>query len=194
MTRRAGVAVLVALAVGAGGACGVGGEDTARSRNEVPFGLLDPEAEPVVPTVPQTPVGTLTVCYVDEGGGIVPLRVPVDERPSPDAAIDVLGAVPSQAADTLSTAVPQDRVVDSVEVSAGVATVDLTAGFAELVPPADQLRFVAQLVCTLTALPGIGQVAFSRVGQALDVPTGDGTLASGPVSRDQYEELIEPAR
>jgi spore germination protein GerM len=54
----------------------------------------------------------------------------------------------------------------------------------------EQLLAVAQLVCTLTARPGVGPVSFTLEGAPVDVPTGDGSLTSGPVSRDDYADLL----
>ena len=57
----------------------------------------------------------------------------------------------------------------------------------------DQLNAVAQIVCTLTARPGIGQVQFRLNGKSTAVPSGDGSTTSAAVSRDNYPNLIPPA-
>lgn len=184
------VAALAAAALASG--CAVGTEDTARPRADVPFGLLD-RGQPVVLPSPQEPTGgTFTTCFPDADGDLVTVRVPALTDITPLSAIETLAALPA-ADEELTTAVPDEPVVDDVEVSAGRATVALSQAFGELVPRGEQLMFVAQVVCTLTALPGIGQVLFTRDGQPLDVPTGDGALATGAVSRDDYEELFRPA-
>jgi hypothetical protein len=52
-----------------------------------------------------------------------------------------------------------------------------------------QLVAIAQIVCTLTSQPGIGQVAFTLDGEPVDVPKGDGSTTSAPVAADDYQHL-----
>lgn len=80
-------------------------------------------------------------------------------------------------------------MVASVSVSRGIASVDLRSSVEDL-SGRNQLLAFAQLVCTLTAQPGIGSVAFTVDGQPIEVPRGDGSLTSGSVSRDAYASLI----
>jgi spore germination protein GerM len=185
-----GALAALALAASAGG-CGVGGEGQSRALDveSVPFGLLDAEAAPVVTTAPPEPTGALTVCFVDPDGQVVALPVPVEGAPSIGTALEALGSLPVEGTE-LTTAVPEERTVVDVDVEGGVATVDLAAAFDELVPAADELTYVAQVVCTLTGLPGVGQVAFTRDGDPVGVPTAGGALSTLPVSRDDYAELI----
>ncbi len=58
-------------------------------------------------------------------------------------------------------------------------------------PAADQLKALAQLVCTFTEQRGVGQVQFSVSGSSAEVPRGDGSSTSDPVSRLDYTDLIE---
>ncbi|MDQ3980678.1 MAG: GerMN domain-containing protein, partial [Actinomycetota bacterium] len=74
-------------------------------------------------------------------------------------------------------------------VSAGVATVGLSSTFAEATG-ATQLDLIVELVCTLTAQPGIGQVRFELRGERIEIPRGDGSLTAEAVSRDDYRGLI----
>ena len=71
----------------------------------------------------------------------------------------------------------------------GVANVDLHASFLEI-QPADQILAIAQVVCTITGLPGIGQVRFTQQGRPTDVPRADSSLTDKPVSRDDYQSLL----
>ncbi len=45
---------------------------------------------------------------------------------------------------------------------------------------------------TATARPGVGQVRFTLEGLPVQVPTADGTIASDPLSRDDYLALLPP--
>jgi spore germination protein GerM len=166
-------------------------EHDARSRADVPFGLLDEHAEPVLPNAANAPAGALTACFVDAAlDGIVAIVVPVDGEPSAATALDALDDLPSDNVDGLTTSFPTEPTIAGVDVSGGVAEVDLAEGFDEIVPSANQLTYVAQVVCTLTALPGLGQVTFSVDGAPVAVPVAGGQLVSSPVSRDDYTELL----
>jgi spore germination protein GerM len=82
-------------------------------------------------------------------------------------------------------------VINEVKVAGGTATVDLKAAG---IPPApsEQVLAFGQIVATLTARPGIGRVAFTIDGRAVDVPVADGTLASDSISCDAYLTLLPP--
>jgi spore germination protein GerM len=108
-----------------------------------------------------------------------------------DAVIDWVEAGPLSDPETASgllSEVPAGSVRD-VELRGGVATVSLTRGFADMQADA-QLLAVGQLVCTLTARPGVGQVRFTLDGADIDVPRQDGSLTAEPVTRDDYRDLI----
>jgi spore germination protein GerM len=74
----------------------------------------------------------------------------------------------------------------------GIAAVDLTPGFAEL-PGDRQLRAVAQMTCTLTAQPGVGQVRYTLGGSSIAVPRADGSVTGDPVTRQDYGSLLASA-
>ena len=89
----------------------------------------------------------------------------------------------------MRTAVGSPPVVGEVRLNAGVAHVDVLPSISTLGGD-EQLLAVAQLVCTLTGLPGVGLVAFTLDGSPVAVPRGDGSLTNGPVSRDDYDDLL----
>lgn len=184
--RRAAVGVAVVVAVLAAG-CSVPLERSARALPDgaVPFGLLDEDAPPLV-RPPARPTTEVDLCFV-AGRMLVPVRQPVEESYT---ALDVVRALASPPAEPpgLTTVVADDTVVTAVDVQGGVARVDL-APLGVLGSDA-QLLLVAQLVCTLTALAGIGQVAFLLDGAPVQVPRSDGSLAPGPVARDDYADMI----
>ena len=80
--------------------------------------------------------------------------------------------------------------MENIRVRTGIASVELGARFREL-PLSEQRLAVAQLVLTLTDRPGIGQVLFTVNEEAVEVPRLNGSIARGPVSRDDYQP---PAR
>lgn len=189
MSRWRLLAVTAVAAVVTG--CGIPSEDAPKlaDRDDVPFGLLDPTGPTTAttsPSAPSSPTPTRTVCFLD---GEVLVEAPVGE-PAQDGVsglVDALADPPDGI--PLATAVADRALVGAVTVTRGIAQVDLAELFSQL-PASDQRRLVGQLVCTLTAQPGIGSVAFTLAGVPVDVPTGDGSLSSRPVSRDDYREVI----
>jgi spore germination protein GerM len=80
-------------------------------------------------------------------------------------------------------------LVRRVALRAGTAHADLQPALSNL-GGTEQLLAIAQLVCTLTHRPGVGLVSFTLDGAPVDVPRGDGSLTAGPVSRDDYADLL----
>src|SRR5690606_14131814 len=55
----------------------------------------------------------------------------------------------------------------------------------------NQLLVYAQIVCTLDAHPAIDGVYFSRDGERVSVPRGDGTQTGGMLTEADYRALME---
>ena len=192
MSRRrawaAGLAVALLL-----GACGVPAEPSAvlADDEDVPFGLLDPAVEAESPLEGAT--GTAVPVFLVDGDGDGPALVGV-ARLAPSGALssrlDVLaeGPTPSEAATGLRSALPGPEAVTSVDLSGGVARVDLSRDFTEL-SGSDQLLAIAQMVFTLTERADVSRVGFTLDGEPVQVPRGDGTLTSDPVARVDYGKL-----
>lgn len=182
--------VVIAAAVGATMvACAVPAERRAHrvAADRVPFGLLDLDAPALLPT-PAPGTASVTLCFV-EGDRLAAVSQPTAGSSSPTRVVEALQAAPEFGGRSLRTAVVDATVVRAVEVRAGIAAVDLRSSISSLGGP-DQLLAVAQLVCTLTGLPGVGQVSFTLEGAPVEVPRADGSLVSAPVSRDDYASLL----
>jgi spore germination protein GerM len=104
--------------------------------------------------------------------------------------LDVLaeGPTPAEASSGLRSALPGPEAVTSVDLSGGVARVDLSRDFTEL-SGSDQLLAIAQMVFTLTERADVARVGFTLDGEPVQVPRGDGTLTSDPVARADYGDL-----
>lgn len=185
------VLLLLSAALLAG--CGVPTSDRAQVMDDVPFGLLDPQAsEPAETAAP--PEGPAVQIYLIDASGL--RLVPVERRLGeveaslPDV-VEVLldGPTRAERRQGLTTAFVDDDAVGSSDLVGGVASVDLTRQFTVLDGPTQRLA-IAQVVLTLTGRPGVGRVAFTLEGQPIDIPRGDGTLAQGSVARDNYRELL----
>lgn len=187
-----GLITATVIAVMTGAACGIAADEhpEVASDGDVPFGLLEPGVTTTSTTAPpDNPSSAVSLCLY-QGENLVTVAREL-------SAIDIFEAL--QALETrttrderalgLETAVQSPDTIRSASVVGGVARVDLATSFAGL-PAADQLRVVAQVVCTATSRPGVGQVLFTLEGAPIDVPRGDGSLAAGAVTRDDYPRIV----
>ena len=111
-----------------------------------------------------------------------------------DSAIEALRAGPlfSDTGDGLRSAIPAPDMIDSAAVQSGTATISLASSFLTL-PGNEQTLAIAQIVYTVTNLPGVGLVEFRLNDQLLSVPTADGRPSRGALSRDDYVSLLATA-
>jgi spore germination protein GerM len=192
---RRPLAFALALVVASTGvaACGLAADEGPSfvAEEEVPFDLLDP-APPGTAASPEVN-GTIptTVCLTGADGRIHPSQRVLPPGSSLDDLVGLLAAGPTddERRYGLSTTLAEPGSVVAVVAEGGVATVDLDPSVGSL-PGTDQLEAVAQLVCTLTAQPGIGQVVFRVDGRPISVPRGDGSTTAEPVARRDYEAVI----
>lgn len=170
--------------------CAVSTESDARRVRDsaVPFQLLDPQAPLLTPPSGDTATEQVSLCFLRERRLVVVSQVlapPVTLQ----ATVDALTAPPPEIRPSVRTALTEPSIIREVAVLGGIARVDLFPTVSTL--PADQqLLAVAQIVCTLTGRPGVGQVSFTLAGAPLAVPKGDGSLVTSPVARDDYSALM----
>ncbi|HEX4979101.1 MAG TPA: GerMN domain-containing protein [Acidimicrobiales bacterium] len=190
MKRRAAV---LAWVVAAATACGVTAESspTFSDDDSVPFQLLE-DAPPT--TSPPTTILTAAsdICLA-RGATLVPARRPVERASDAASVLATLADGPTRDERRAGLRSPlfAEGLVAGVSARSGVVTVDLAPAFTQG-GAGDQLLAIAGIVCSLTAQPGTGQVVFTLAGAAIDVPRGDGSLVSGPVSREDYAALVGP--
>lgn len=187
--RRAGalaVAAWVALA-----ACGVPPDDRASvaSRESVPFDLLGDAPSVTATTLPFAPTERATIFLV-QGERLAPVQ---RELPAPVSVESVLEALADGPTATevqlgLRTALLAPGLMGSGGVSGGIAIVDLGQPFTEIAGR-DQILALAQIVSTVTGLPGVGRVRFTLDGNPVGILRGDGAVTAETVSRDDYATL-----
>lgn len=131
------------------------------------------------------------------GPFLVPVyrEVSISDDPA-TSALDLLLAGPSadEAAGTpaMNTAIPASTELLGVDVAGGLATVDLTGEFDDGGGSFSMFARLAQVVYTLTRLPGIDEVAFEIDGHAVGVFSSEGIELDGPQHRDDYYDLLPP--
>lgn len=187
--RRTALAYALASASAAG--CGVPAEDDARFEDEasVPYDLLDAPATTAPPSSAPFTATTVELCFV-RGDRLVTANRSAPPDLTLTDSVELLAAGPNddELADELRTAIPEDPLGARVTTASGVAHVDLAARFADT-EGQRQVLAVAQIVCTLTSRPGVGQVSFTLDGEPVEVPRGDGSTTANPVSREDYRQL-----
>jgi spore germination protein GerM len=181
------VAVSLALLVAvAAMACGVPTRDHAdrADRADVPFQLVEPDST----SDPRAPRGAPVDVYFYDTGTERLVRVVLT---TDDTGLDaVLRLLEGAAGSGLPVGNPLDdvEVVRAAEVARGRATVDLADSFVDL-SGTDQRIALAELVYTATGRPGVGQVSFTLEGEPTEVPRGDGSVTSEPLTRSDYPDL-----
>ncbi|HEV8627043.1 MAG TPA: GerMN domain-containing protein, partial [Acidimicrobiia bacterium] len=182
--------VAVAALVLAG--CGVPPDDqaTLAAPASVPFDLLGQSPSVTATSLPfaQTEKATL---FLVQGERLAPVQ---RELPAPVSVESVLEALASGPTTTevqlgLRTALlTTPGLVNSGGVSGGIATIDLGQPFTEIAGR-DQIVALAQIVSTVTGLPGVGRVRFTLDGNPVGILRGDGAVTTETVSRDDYATL-----
>lgn len=152
-------------------------------------------APPTTSTLPPTttPVTFPLDIYWIAGSIVRPVRRVAVEA-TLDTAIEALRAGPTSS-DTeagLRSAIPSSDMIDSAIVQSGTATISLAPSFLTL-PGTEQTLAIAQIIYTVTNLPGVGLVEFQLGDRPLSVPTADGQPSQGALSRDDYVSLVDPA-
>ncbi|MPY96175.1 MAG: hypothetical protein GEV08_24860 [Acidimicrobiia bacterium] len=169
--------------------CGVALEGRARAtpREEVPYGLLEPGTSTSTTAAP----GSGAVLYLVGQDGLEPVRRPVRAPTSVRAVVEALGQAPPAEEEEkgLRSVLAAEAFVLGARAISGVASIDLADRFRSL-PEREQTLALAQLVLTSTEVTDIERVAFTLNGEPLDVPTADGTLRSGSVTRQDYQSLL----
>lgn len=130
-----------------------------------------------------------------------PFLVPVyrEAEAGTDLAMTVVGALlagptSEETAGTpaISTAIPEGTEVLGVDISDGLATVDLSGEYDDGGGSFGMFARLAQVVYTLTRFPEVDEVAFEIEGEMVTVFSSEGIELDGPQQRDDYYDLLPP--
>ncbi len=189
--RIAALATVWTAVLGLAG-CGIPPDKSATlaAPDSVPFDLLGQTPSVTATTLPfaQTEKATL---FLVQGERLAAVQ---RELPAPVSVESVLEALVDGPTSTevqlgLRTALlTTPGLVRSGGVSGGIATIDLGGPFTEIAGR-DQIVALAQIVSTVTGLPGVGRVRFTLDGNPVGILRGDGAVTTETVSRDDYATL-----
>jgi hypothetical protein len=180
--------VALAVLAFAAASCSIeaGGSAQRIDDGSVQFDLLDDQA---VAVVPEPDGREFAVCLLDDDQLVSAHRRITTDASLLEIAQSLEALTDAEAAAGLHSAITTIDDLQGVRLSAGTATVDFTED-APLTSTGDPLETIAQLVCTLTAQPGVGLVRFTIDGAPVEVPVADGTLTDAAVSIDDYAPLL----
>ncbi|WP_421119790.1 GerMN domain-containing protein [Aquihabitans daechungensis] len=185
--RHPNTGSLVAVAAGllALAGCGVPIDREPRPISQTTVAVAAPVPTTVAPTgAPMVEVYFLNVDRLQAE------EYPVEGEATLGKALDfVLAAPPDDASDDLHTSVPPGTQLRGVEVTDGLATIDLTGEINDIGGPAQKEAF-AQIVFTALGFEEVQRVRFFIDGEPIDAPTDDGNLAE--IDADNYDPPLNP--
>lgn len=186
------VALVVALA---GAACSDDDEPAAASAapSSAPSATAPtpPPATPTPATVTQPVRLWLTL---EEFTGLTVRQAQVTPPQFARAAVTELlkGPTPSETSNAWGTAIPAGAQLLGLDISGGVATVDLSSEFESGGGSLSARMRLAQLVYTLTEFPSVQSVMLEIDGQRATTFSSEGIVIDGPMTRDEFEDLVAP--
>lgn len=190
----------VVLAAGILAACGPG-----PTASPPATGAATPGPTPVTPTSPAatagpSPAAELLRVYLVMGvggrAGLVPVLRPVEGTgPAPQGVIEALLAGPTDletgARPAIGSAIPAGTRVLGASTEGGTAIVNLSADFEAATEDGLPSAYrVAQVVYSLTALPGIESVRLQIEGQQVTTVGPDQFPVDGPLERQAFTEQL----
>ena len=185
--RRWRAAGLLALTVLLVTSCGVPRDDTPRALTSADVPLVATSQSAVPDPAGDRQVGLHFV----KDGRVVPTTRRVEGPTSLPQLVELLlGGTTQEEQDAgLISVIPSTLTLEDVRVQDGTAVLTLDG------PDSEVQRIAplgyAQVVATLSP-SRVDGVRFRLDGRDLDVPRGDGSLSDGPLTRDDYAELLGP--
>ncbi|MGH2685480.1 MAG: GerMN domain-containing protein [Actinomycetota bacterium] len=181
------IGAVVALLV----ACGVPSEETPRdlAADSVQFDLLAPSSSTTSTTAPPDARRTVEI-FLLRNEQLAPRdrQMPADTDPGDVIAELLIGPNDDERSRGFGTAIPDGTELIGHGLDDGTLTLNLTEEL-NTVQGELQTIAVAQMVFTATELDTVSGVRFQIEGTAVQVPQGDGTATSSPLTRADYPEL-----
>lgn len=205
-------AIALATIAGVAAACGTGAGNagpivTRLPASDVPItspipasqapGPTDgtgPTPDPASPAPTATPAATSPVkvyFLLDEHLVAVQRSVPQTVAVGRAALNELIGG-PTASESGLSSSVPAGTLLLGLDISNGLATVDLSREFESGGGSASMFSRLAQVVYTLTQFSTVDAVAFRLDGEPVTVFSGEGILLDHPSVRADYVSFLPP--
>jgi len=193
-SRASAVAVLVAAAF-ALASCGIpiDASPQAVPAGEVPVALF--ESSPTLPVTPTTIRSDHAVpvsIYFEAPAGLVPVVRPLPKPATLQGVLDELDAGPTteETSKGIQSELPAGARLVGIGVHKAVATVEIDSTF-NTITTTQSVRAYAEIVYSVTDLPGVTGVRFEYLGEPILAQIGSGALAGpGPVRRSDYSALL----
>ncbi len=150
------------------------------------------------PTPTPTPSGATSVkVYFLADGTLVPVHRSIDAtRAVGRAAMTALleGPVRAErrASPPITTAIPDGTELLGLDISGGLATVDLSGTFDDGGGSASMFARLAQVTYTLTQFPTVDRVAFRLDGEPVGTFSSEGIVLDGPSVRADFRDYLPP--
>jgi spore germination protein GerM len=182
--------LLLVTALGALAACTRTSGTVEIPPQELPFPVARAATSPETPA----PRRSFTVYFVRNERLVgVPRDTDVDAPPSEGSLRALLdGPSPSDRRAGIASELPPDVRLLGVTRGGTTLLVDLSGEFQAPAPPLGIALRVAQVVWTLTELPGVSEVLFAIDGETVEIATGDGTVVGRAVNRSDYASFSPP--
>jgi spore germination protein GerM len=169
-------------------ACGAARGAVAIPSDEIPFAV----ARSPQPELPTQPTVEYTLSFVRRGHLVDVTRDLPARAPQEQVMIALLDGPTLREADrAITTEIPAETRLLTVEVAGGVAEVNLSREFQTAGSSESVLLRVAEVVRTMTAFKGVTAVRFLIDGELVGVPTDSGVVER-PVNRLDYAS-VRPA-
>ena len=177
MKRFAASGLLLLLA-----ACGAAHGAVAIPSDEIPFSV----ARTPQPELPTQPTAVYTLSFVRRGHLVDVTRDLPTRAPQEQVLIALLdGPTTREAERAITTEIPGETRLLTVDVTDGIAAVNLSREFQSAGSSESVLLRVAEVVRTLTGTKGVTAVRFLIDGEFVGVPTDSGVVER-PVNRLDY--------
>jgi hypothetical protein len=183
--RSAGALVTLAVLLSA---CSIGAEQSPNvvAPQDVPSGLAGSGSTTTSVTVPLENVSI----YLEGLQRLVTVNREVAKPAAASTVLEALakGSTGAEAEQNLRSPISAAAPLSVLSIANDTVTVGLAPSFTNL-SGEDQVAAAAQLVYTLTALPGIRAVSVRIGDRATRMPLPDGRLSTGALTRAEYASL-----
>jgi germination protein M len=180
----------MASQVGDGGTVATSGSPTTTESPELTTTTIGTESPSTTAAAPADTTTVRVYFSRDEKMAAVTRVIPKTQQVGAAAMKALLeGPTAAEADAGMTTCIPEGTTFLGLEISDGVAIVDLSAEYGSGGGSLSMFTRLAQVVFTLTQFPTVDGVRFKLDGEVIDVLGGEGIIIDEPMNRDDYEDM-----